>query len=509
MQISPSTPIFPLFPLYQLSIKMGEEAKLQGNEAYKQGDYQSALSHYTLAISLQPNEANYYANRSAALIMLQRYTEGLEDCKAGLSLQPQHLRLLTRAGKCCLVTGKLDEAKGYYKAAVAAYPHNDGVKSEAKEAENAKENEEMYEKCRRNEQFPQAITFLDRLLEAVTESLEYKIQKAELLIESLQPAAALTWVSSLPKDLLRVRLMRGLALYYLSPTLSNEARAILQEISLSDPGNPCAEHTLALMRSMEELKTQGNSLFSAGRHKEAVSAYTQALQLDPKHRLFNSTMLANRAAANMAQRNYLKALEDCNRSLSLNPDYTKAYLRRGNVHMQLEDYEEAVHDFNKVRELDENTPNISGLISDAQTKAKQKGKKDYYQILEVQRDANEADLKRAYRKLALKWHPDKNSDTPERRTQSEKKFKDVNEAYAVLSDREKRRSYDMDIDVDSPDMGMGGFAGFDPFSKFQQVFGRDGVFGNIPTEATLTDLGKCGGEQTFFPGGVKIKFKRS
>jgi DnaJ family protein C protein 7 len=268
------------------------------------------------------------------------------------------------------------------------------------------------------------------------------------------------------------------------------------------------------MKNMERLKAQGNAYFEASRHEEALHAYTQALEIDPKHRLFNSTMLANRAAANMGQQNYLKALEDCNRSLSLNPDYTKAYLRRANVHMLLEDYEEAVHDYNKVRELDASTPDINWLISDAQSKAKQKGKKDYYQILEVPRNANEADLKRAYRKLALQWHPDKNSDTPEKRTKSEKMFKDVNEAYAVLSDREKRRLYDMDMDVDSPDMGMGGFAGFDPFSSFQQFFGRNGASGegvssNVPMEASLNDLLKGGGEKTFFPGGVKIKFKRS
>jgi len=65
--------------------------------------------------------------------------------------------------------------------------------------------------------------------------------------------------------------------------------------------------------------------------------------------------------------------------------------------------------------------------------------KDYYQTLGVARGATEADIKKAYRKLALKHHPDRNPGSKE----AEEKFKDINEAYQVLSDPEKRRRYDM------------------------------------------------------------------
>jgi DnaJ-class molecular chaperone len=65
--------------------------------------------------------------------------------------------------------------------------------------------------------------------------------------------------------------------------------------------------------------------------------------------------------------------------------------------------------------------------------------KDYYKVLGVAKTATEAELKKAYRKMALKWHPDKNSETEEQRVKAEKMFKDINEAYAVLSDKEKKR----------------------------------------------------------------------
>lgn len=65
--------------------------------------------------------------------------------------------------------------------------------------------------------------------------------------------------------------------------------------------------------------------------------------------------------------------------------------------------------------------------------------KDYYDVLGVPKDANEKDIKSAYRKLARKWHPDTNPDNPK---EAEEKFKELQEAYAVLSDPEKRRKYD-------------------------------------------------------------------
>ena len=64
--------------------------------------------------------------------------------------------------------------------------------------------------------------------------------------------------------------------------------------------------------------------------------------------------------------------------------------------------------------------------------------KNYYEILGVPKDADESQLKKAYRKLALQYHPDKNPDDPS----AEEKFKEVSEAYDVLRDPEKRASYD-------------------------------------------------------------------
>ncbi|MFW5648011.1 MAG: molecular chaperone DnaJ [Candidatus Alkaliphilus sp. MAG34] len=100
------------------------------------------------------------------------------------------------------------------------------------------------------------------------------------------------------------------------------------------------------------------------------------------------------------------------------------------------------------------------------------GKRDYYDVLGVSRDAGEQDIKRAYRKLAMKYHPDRNPDDKE----AEEKFKEVNEAYEILSSSEKRRRYDQFGHAGVSANGAGGFEGFGGFGGFG---GFDGMFGDI------------------------------
>ena len=83
-------------------------------------------------------------------------------------------------------------------------------------------------------------------------------------------------------------------------------------------------------------------------------------------------------------------------------------------------------------------------------------KRDYYEVLGVDRGADDAAIKKAYRVLAKKYHPDANPGNAE----AEKKFKEASEAYAVLSDADKRRQYDQ-FGHAAFDGGAGGAGGFD------------------------------------------------
>eukprot|EP01027_Heterolobosea_sp_BB2_P020696 GEZU01029563.1.p1 GENE.GEZU01029563.1~~GEZU01029563.1.p1 ORF type:complete len:345 (-),score=117.14 GEZU01029563.1:178-1212(-) len=138
----------------------------------------------------------------------------------------------------------------------------------------------------------------------------------------------------------------------------------------------------------------------------------------------------------------------------------------------------------------------------------------YYEVLGVPKDAKEDEIKKAYRKLAMKWHPDKN---PNNKEQAEKKFKEISEAYEVLSDEEKRKIYDMygeeGLKGGVPPGGAGGaggvrfegfpggFSGFrftasNPEDIFRQFFGGGGFgggFGSDEEDADMHDFGGMGG----------------
>lgn len=104
-------------------------------------------------------------------------------------------------------------------------------------------------------------------------------------------------------------------------------------------------------------------------------------------------------------------------------------------------------------------------------------KRDYYEVLDVGRNATEEEIKRAYRKLAVKFHPDKNPDDPH----AEEKFKELGEAYDVLMDSDKRAAYDRFGHAAFAQGGVGfGRGGFhDPFDIFREVFGEGGFGGGI------------------------------
>lgn len=112
-------------------------------------------------------------------------------------------------------------------------------------------------------------------------------------------------------------------------------------------------------------------------------------------------------------------------------------------------------------------------------------KRDYYEVLGVSKTADAKEIKSAYRKMALKYHPDRNPGDKE----AEEKFKEAAEAYSVLSDEDKRRKYDQ-FGFEGPNMGSGGFGGFGGGMNMEDIFS---AFGDIFGGGSFSGFGGFGG----------------
>jgi len=201
----------------------------------------------------------------------------------------------------------------------------------------------------------------------------------------------------------------------------------------------------------------------------AYTLYTEALEADPLCHVINSQLLANRATASIKLKNYQKGIDDCTKAIELDNKYAKAYMKRAHCYLQLEKYQESIKDWEVAQELEPDNKDAEIGLREAKIELKKSKHKNYYKVLGVEKNCTESDIKKAYRKLALQWHPDKNSSTEELKIQAEAKFKEITEAYSVLSDPDKRRKHDLGEDIEDE---RGGFNHSDIFSQFfSQGFG--------------------------------------
>jgi len=125
-------------------------------------------------------------------------------------------------------------------------------------------------------------------------------------------------------------------------------------------------------------------------------------------------------------------------------------------------------------------------------------KQDFYEVLGVKKSASADDLKKAYRKLAMQYHPDRNSGDKG----AEQRFKDISEAYEVLSDDKKRQRYDSGADLEEGPEGFGG-AHMDVNDLFRSMFGGGFSFGGMPGGG---GGGSFRGSRGGFPGGFSFGF---
>lgn len=328
--------------------------------------------------------------------------------------------------------------------------------------------------------------------------------------------------------------LRGRALYGQGD--NEKALQHFREALNCDPDYRDAVKYLRMVQKLDRMKEEGNAAFKGRRFQKAVDIYTQALEVDPGNKGTNSKILQNRAMASIKVslptldrltrspfppsyiplwshklnaipsqlKDYTAAINDCTRALSLEPSYTKARRTKARALGESGDWETAVKEYKELQEsgsVDEReAPQLAKDLRHAELELKKSKRKDPYKILGLEQDCNEQDVKKAYRKLAIVHHPDKNPDDP----QAAERFKDIGEAYETLSDPEKRARWDSGEDLIDPSemfaqQAGGGVGGF-PMGGM----GGGGGGVHISPEVLFNMMGGAGGAAGGGGGGFSF-----
>ena len=488
------------------ALARAEKEKAAGTARYTAGAFDEAIQLYSSALSLLPptapaaTRASLHSNRSACHLMLQQYPPALDDSLQAIQSDATFGKAYVRAAKCYLAMGQYDRARDMLRqskegSATAELANVDKYdKMQQKAAELAGTNPQL------------ALAFLQQLMQHTPANVKAQLLQVQALLGTNQVDKAKAAADTLFRADSRntdVLYMRGLCMYRQGNI--DMALKHMQSVLQSDPDYAAAGKLFKQIRAIESKKQEGNALFTTeGKAAEAVEKYTEAMAIDPTNTAYAAVLLSNRAAAHIKLKQWDAAISDCDKSLEYKADNVKVLLRRSQCRRERKEWEDCVRDIEAALKLESDSDDIKRQLRDAKLELKKSKRKDYYAILGLDKGSfSESELKKAYRRAALQWHPDKNNQTEETRVEAEKKFKDITEAYETLSDEQKRRRYDSGVDLedDGPGMGGGGggMGGIDPSELFSMFFGQGGGMGGMGGGmGGMRGMGGMGGRR---PGG--------
>ncbi len=420
------------------------------------------LTRDTTAIDASPESSTYLSNRAAAYMAANSYPEALEDCKRADTLEPESAKILHRLAKVYTALGQPQEALDVYDRIQPPATAKDKAPAVTM-LTHITQAQDTLNSSNAGSMALHGIQMAEKGLGyGVSPPRKWKLMRGEAYLKQ-GTVNSLGDAQNVAMSLLRSNnadpealVIRGRALY--AQGENEKAMQHFRQALNCDPDFKDAVKYLRMVKKLDQMKEEGNQHFKYGRWQQAIDVYNSALEVDPLNKGTNSKLLNNRAMAYHRLKQYKLAIADCDKAIQLDPSYTKARKTRAKALGEGGDWDEAVRAYKQIAEQNPEEPGIAKDIRNAEMELKKSKRKDYYKILGVEKDATEQEVKKAYRKLAVVHHPDKNPNDPE----AEGRFKDIQEAHETLSDAQKRERYDSGVDLMDPHEGFGGGGGFPP-----------------------------------------------
>lgn len=399
--------------------------------------------------------------------MLKDYKSALNDSKLAIQLDQTFEKGYIRIARCNLFMGDINGAEQIIKKFLELNPNSKALDGEQQSCKNLREIEKVAKVAYDQKNYLTFLSHMDNALKILPDLYKYKLMKAECLVflervqvilnillrhvqilycclqEARDIATSVTESDSENADAVYIL---GLCFYF-QGNLDESIKQFVHALVLN-PERTSAKLYLIKAKNFKHKKELGNLIFKKQNYRKAYTIYTEALQIDQNNKVINSKLYFNRASASSLLGNNYIAIADCTLALKYNTMYVKALKLRAKCYFVKELFDGCIKDYKALLEL-EPSGEIENLLKYAQTKQKKSQKKNHYRTLGINRNATGEEIKKAYRKLAFAYHPDRNfNSTVDEKKELENMFKEVGMAYAILSDYSKRADYNKTLNLD-------------------------------------------------------------
>ena len=466
-----------------------------------------------------PSNPTYLSNRAAAYISANKFDAALTDSLQANQLDPANEKILYRLARIYTSLGRPKDALNIYAKIPGGVSAKDTAATKhALTCINSAETQITDPSGNAN----MAIWSLDQAKQSLGPGVpwprRWQLLRARALLKN-GSANSLGEVQGITTSLMRddptdaeAIVLAGRALYLkddkppAGKTDYERAEYHFRQALNLDPDLSEARECLKTLKKLERARAEANDAFKRNRYNEAISKYTDTLLIDPSNKLTNAKILGNRAIVRMKTKEFTQAIDDCNAALKLDPEYTKARKTRAKATGENGDWATALDDLKALAEEHPADADLARAIKHADLELRKSKRKDYYKILDVSKEATEQEINRAYKKKALRCHPDK--FLGEEKVRKEEEFKELTEANETLSDSVKRQRYDSGVDLmeEGGGMGGGGFPGgfgggggvqIDPEMLFNMMGGAGGGGGGGGFRFASGGPGMRGGQGGF------------
>ena len=424
-----------------------ESKKLKGNDEFKKKNYSAAAGLYTEGIFIDPSQDVLYSNRGLCYMNLNESNKAKMDFSKAIELNPKNIKAMKRISYMHIQEGQLLEALVYLNKIKKLGNDEPSIINDIKQCENLLEYKKKLDDNQIIKDWKKCYDLCTKLIEKCNKCFEIKSAYFESMINLYKTEKALSFykteLSNEEKNNEKIQFLVTQA--YFNDGKYEKSKQLLLNLQNNTKDILLKEKMKNLSEKLEQiqdLKEQANIFFKNNDFNNAILTYNKLLSLDNNNDFFNALVLSNRSLCYYKLKDMFKALHDINDSIKLNNNYWKSYQRRANINIKLKCPEEAKEDLKKVLQLDPTNLEARNLLNDILKEEKKTNKKDLYKILEVNKNATMEEIRKSFKKLAAKWHPDKNGESEEKRMFAEVKFKEINSAYNILSDSYKREIYD-------------------------------------------------------------------